>query len=88
MRELVKGVKTLKSQKDATARISCTMCNDTGTVLVACHQLGDISHAERCICQVERELNFMKMHGIVNEDYSMGNGKVTTWAEVKGDEEE
>jgi hypothetical protein len=81
-------MKTLKSKKAATARISCRLCNDTGTVLVACHQLGDISHAERCICQVERELNFMDIHGIVNEDHSMGNGKVTTWAEVKGDEEE
>lgn len=66
----------------------CSECNGTGMVLVVCHQLGDISHAEQCICQVERELNFMRVHGIENVNYSMGNGKVTTWAEEKGDEEE
>ena len=81
-------MKTLKSKKAATARISCRLCNDTGTVLVVCHQLGDISHTEQCLCQVERELNFMSIHGIENVNYSMGNGKTTTWARVKGDEEE
>ena len=65
----------------------CKDCNGTGTVLVACHQLGDISHAEPCECMVERELNFMDIHGITRIDYSMGNGKVTTWARVKQEEE-
>tara|TARA_R100000152_G_C6673906_1_gene109521 strand:+ start:149 stop:367 length:219 start_codon:yes stop_codon:yes gene_type:complete len=68
--------------------VKCKECNDTGTLLVKCHQHGDISHAEQCLCQVERELNFMDIHGITNTDYSMGNGKVTTWRKVKGDEEE
>ena len=64
----------------------CNDCNGTGMVLVACHQLGDISHAELCLCQVERELNFMSIHGIEDVNYSMGNGKVTTWREVKEEE--
>jgi hypothetical protein len=36
---------------------------------------------------VERELNFMDIHGITRIDYSMGNGKVTTWARIKQEEE-
>ena len=65
----------------------CKLCGGTGTVLVPCHSLGDISHAEPCVCMVERELNFMDIHGITRIDYSMGNGKVTTWARVKTEEE-
>jgi len=65
---------------------SCDTCNGSGTVLVRCHHHGDISHAELCVCLVERELNFMSIHGITTVDYSMGNGKVTTWREVKEEE--
>ena len=84
MSELVKGIKKVKSQH--TQRVSCSFCEDTGTVLIRCHHHGDISHAEQCICQYERELNFMNIHAITTIDYSMGNGKVTTWREIKEEE--
>jgi hypothetical protein len=29
----------------------------------------------------------MDIHGITRIDYSMGNGKVTTWARIKQEEE-
>ena len=75
--ELVKGIEKVNAGKAETAY--CKQCNDTGMVLVTCYQTGDISHAERCLCQVERELNFMNMHAIVYEN-SM-NGRITVWSE-------
>ena len=53
----------------------CKECNNTGILLVGCSVLGDFSHAEPCLCQLERELDFMNIHAIELDS------RVTIWRE-------